>query len=222
MLTGAKRPPGSATACQAGRVTVAVSRVQRVSGGVIVTRPVSNIAPTATHVCGKPVHVCVVQDTGEPAVRTSAELVCMGSSAECPARPVVSRTAAITLPGSVTAFLDTSDTTAIKFVQMDTMANTVLKCVLTVPTTPHVTIGTVTVNVYQAGLLLTAPYPVLLDVSVRSALRPAPVRPTSSVTDSLGNVCAKVEEKTVNKSPQSSRAASWCPSPLVRGSRGGP
>lgn len=129
MPTDAKRPPGSATACQAGRVTVAVSHVQKVSGGVIVTRPVPNTAPTATHVCGKQVLVCVVQDTGEPAVRTNAELGCMESSAECPAHPVVSRTAAITLPGSVTAFLDSSDTTVIKFVQMDTMANTVLKCV---------------------------------------------------------------------------------------------
>lgn len=40
---------------------------------------------------------------------------------------------------------------------------------------------------------------VLQDVLARSALRPAPVRPTSSVTDLLETVCVKVEATTVNK-----------------------
>lgn len=41
--------------------------------------------------------------------------------------------------------------------------------------------------------------PVLQDVLAHSVLRPAPVRPTSSVTDLLETVCVKVEATTVNK-----------------------
>lgn len=96
------------------------------------------------------------------------------------------------------AYLDTLEPTVIKFAQLAFMANSVLKCVLTVPTTPHATTGMVTVNACLAGLLLTAPSPVVQDALARSVLRPAPVRPTSSVTGSLETVCVKVEEMTVN------------------------
>ncbi len=46
----------------------------------------------------------------------------------------------------------------LQFVQLASTANCVLKCALTVPTTPHVTTGTVTVSVCLAGLLLTVLY----------------------------------------------------------------
>lgn len=118
------------------------------------------------------------------------------------------------------AYLDTLDPTVIKFVQLATTANTALKCVLTVPTTPHAITGMVTVNVCPAGRPLTAPYPVVQVASVHSALRPAPVRPTSAVTALLETVCVK--ERTVKKTPLSSQGASWSPFLLVRGSRGEP
>lgn len=102
------------------------------------------------------------------------------------------------------------------------MANCALKCALTVPTTPHATTGTATVNVCPAGPLLTAPYPVVQDASALSALRPAPVRPATSVIDLLETVCVKVEEMTVNKTRRSSQGASWFLFLLARGSRGGP
>lgn len=41
--------------------------------------------------------------------------------------------------------------------------------------------------------------PALQDVLARSVLRPAPVRPTSSVTDLLETVCVKAGATTVNK-----------------------
>lgn len=104
------------------------------------------------------------------------------------------------------AFLDTLDTTVIKFVQLAITASIALKCVSTVPTTPHATSGTVTVNVCLAGRLLTAPYHVVQDVLEHSVLRPAPVRPTPSVTGLLGTVCVKLE-MTVNKTRLSSQAA---------------
>ena len=46
----------------------------------------------------------------------------------------------------------------LQFVQLDTTANSALRCVLTVPTTPHATTGTVTVSVCLDGPLLTVPY----------------------------------------------------------------
>lgn len=45
----------------------------------------------------------------------------------------------------------------LQFVQLATLENSALKCVFPVPTTPRATTGTVTVNVYQAGPLSTAP-----------------------------------------------------------------
>lgn len=45
----------------------------------------------------------------------------------------------------------------LQFVQLATLENSALKCVFPVPTTPHATTGTVTVNVYRAGRLSTAP-----------------------------------------------------------------
>lgn len=129
----------------------------------------------------------------------------MVTSAVCPVCPVASRTAATMCQESVIAFLDTLDPTVIKFVQLAIMASSALKCVSTVPTTPHVTTGTATVNVCPAGRLLTAPYHVVQDVLVHSVLRPAHVQPTPSVTGLLGTVCVK-PEMTVNKTPLSSQA----------------
>lgn len=45
----------------------------------------------------------------------------------------------------------------LQFVQLATLENSALKCVFPVPTTPRATTRTVTVNVYQAGPLSTAP-----------------------------------------------------------------
>lgn len=73
------------------------------------------------------------------------------------------------------------------------------------PTTPPATTAMATVNVCLDGPPPTAPYPVVQDASVRSALRPAPAQPTSSVTDLLGTVFVKVEEMTVNKTHPSGR-----------------
>lgn len=111
----------------------------------------------------------------------------MVTSAACRAHPAASRTAATMWQESAIAYQDTQEPTVIKvginisnytpifnlnitysnnflydivlqFVQLATMANCVLKCVSTVPTTPHATPGTVTVNVCLAGLQRTAPY----------------------------------------------------------------
>lgn len=52
------------------QVPAATSSAQRACGGATAIRPVSSIAPTVTHVCGKPEHVCVAQVTGELPART--------------------------------------------------------------------------------------------------------------------------------------------------------
>lgn len=120
-------------------------------------------------------------------VSQNAELGRMVSSAACRAHPAASRTAATMWQEGAIAYQDTQEPTVIKvginisnytpifnlnitysnnliydivlqFVQLATMANCALKCVSTVPTTPHATPGTVTVNVCLAGLQPTAPY----------------------------------------------------------------
>lgn len=49
MMTAAKQPAGSVAVCQGGGVLAVMSRVQRACGDATVTRPVTSIAPTATH-----------------------------------------------------------------------------------------------------------------------------------------------------------------------------
>lgn len=122
----------------------------------------------------------------------------------------------------MTAYQDTPETTVIRSVQRDTMANCAQKFVLTVPTTPRVTTGTATVNVYQAGQQPTAPYPAVQDVLARSVLRPAPAHPASSVTDLLETACVRVEETSVNKTRPSRLGALWFHFLQVRGSPGEP
>lgn len=86
-------------------------------------------------------HVCVVQATGEPPVRTVSIVI----------RQILytAKSDQIRKQNSICVF---------QFVQWDIMGNSVLKCVSTVPTTPHATTGTVAVNVCLVGLLLIAPY----------------------------------------------------------------
>lgn len=110
----------------------------------------------------------------------------------------------------------------IKCVQLATLANSALRCVLTVPTTPHVTTGTVTVNVCLAGRQLTVQYHVVQDASALSALKPAPVLPTSSVTDLLETVFVRAAETTAKKSRPCCQGALWFLFLLVKGSRGEP